>query len=375
MQPMSRKLLLAFPVSLLFSSLCFAQTAAIQGDVTGEDGKPLVGAMVKIERTDIKQNYNVKTDKKGHYFYGGLGVPATFNVTIEVGGKVVDSVTGVHTTSAEPVPVNFDLKAAAARAASASTAPAAEVERGMTPQQKADFEKKKKDAEATLEKNKELNDAFNAGMEAETNKNLDVAIQQFQKASELGPMQHVVWSHLGDDLYYRSDKETGDAKQADLEKASAAYVKAIELAPGNAAYHNNYALILVREKKLDEGQAELGKAAAMEPASAGKYYYNLGAVLANLGQNDQAGDAFKKSMADGYVEAYYQYGVVLVSKVTAGADGKMVIPDGTVQSLQKYLELAPTGPNAQQAKDILTGLGASIETNFQKPGQNNNKKK
>lgn len=371
---MSRKLLLALPVSLLFSSLCFAQTAAIQGDVKGEDGKPLVGAMVKIERTDIKQNYSVKTDKKGHYFYGGLGVPATFNVTIEVGGKVVDSVTGVRTASAEPVDVNFDLKAAAARAAKASTAPAEEVERGMTPQQKADFEKKKKDAEATLEKNKELNDAFNAGMEAENNKNLDVAIQQFQKASELGPTQHVVWSHLGDDLYYRSDKEPADAKQADLDKAAAAYQKAIELAPGNAAYHNNYALILVREKKLDEGQAELSKAATLEPASAGKYYYNLGAVLANTNQNDPAGEAFKKSMATGYVEAYYQYGLSLIAKATTAPDGKIVAPDGTVQAFQKYLELAPTGPNAQAAKDMLTALGAGIQTNFQKPGQNNKKK-
>jgi tetratricopeptide (TPR) repeat protein len=373
MQPMSRKLLLALPVSLLLSSLCFAQTAAIEGDIKGEDGKPLVGAVIKIDRTDIKQSYNTKTDKKGHYFYGGLGVPGTFNVTVEVNGKTVDSMQGVRTTSTAPVEVPFDLKATADRAAKASTAPAEEVERGMTPAQKADFEKKKKDAEATVEKNKELNDAFNAGMEAETNKNFDVAIQQFEKASGLGPTQHVVWSHLGDDYYYRSDKETGDVKQADLGKAEVDYQKAIELAPGNAAYHNNYALILVREKKLDEGQAELGKAATLEPASAGKYYYNLGAVLANTNQNDPAADAFKKSMATGYTEAYYQYGLTLVSKATTSPDGKIVAPDGTVQAFQKYLELAPTGPNAQAAKDMLTALGAPIETNFQKPGQNKKK--
>src|ERR1700683_4834158 len=66
MQPMPRKLLLAIPVSFLFASLCFAQAEAIQGDVKGEDGKPVVGAVIKIERTDIKQNYTVKTDKKGH---------------------------------------------------------------------------------------------------------------------------------------------------------------------------------------------------------------------------------------------------------------------------------------------------------------------
>jgi tetratricopeptide (TPR) repeat protein len=374
MQPMPRKLLLVLPVSFLFASVCFAQTAAIQGDVKGEDGKPLVGAVIKIERTDIKQSYNTKTDKKGHYFYGGLGIPGTFNVTIEVGGKVVDGVNGIKTASTAPVDVNFDLKTAADRAAKAATAPAEEVEKGMTPAQKAEFEKKKKDAEASLEKNKELNESFNAGMEAETNKKYDIAIQQFEKASTIGPTQHVIWSHLGDDYYYLSDSQPGDGKEAYLAKAAADYQKAIELAPANAAYHNNYALILVKQKKLDDGQAELSKAATLDPASAGKYYYNLGAVLANINQNDAAGVAFKKSMDAGYAEAYYQYGVVLVAKVTSGADGKMVIPPGTTEAFQKYLQLAPTGPNAQQAKDILTGLGAPVETNFSKPGQNNKKK-
>ena len=123
----------------------------------------------------------------------------------------------------------------------------------------------------------------------------------------------MVWSHLADSYSSRSDKETSDAKQADLDEAVTAYKKAIELDANNAAYHNNYALILVKDKKLDEGSAELSKAASMDPTSAGKYYFNLGAVLANVNQNDQAGEAFKKSMASGYIEGYYQYGLTLVA--------------------------------------------------------------
>jgi tetratricopeptide (TPR) repeat protein len=379
MQPISRKLLLALPVTLLFSSLCFAQTAAIQGDVKGEDGKPVVGATIKIERTDIKQNFSVKTDKKGHYFYGGLGIAGTFNVTVEVAGKTVDGAQGVKTPGAAPVDVNFDLKAAAERAAKGATAPAEEVERGMTPQQKAEFEKKKKDTEATVAKNAELNTAFGAGMEAETNKKFDVAIQQFEKASALGPTQHVVWSHLGDDYSVYSDApDQRDQRDALLGKAVVAYQKAIELDPMNAAYHNNYALILVKEKKVDEGKAELSKAAGMDPTSAGKYYYNLGAVLANINDNDQALDAFKKSMDTGYTEAYFQYGLVEVGKVTTDANGKNVIPPGTVEALQKYIALAPTTANAQTAKDVLAQLGAPVQTSFEKPGSKqpaNNKKK
>src|SRR5580704_17975352 len=59
-----RKLSIVLPVGLLFSVACWGQTTAFQGDVKGEDGKPLKDALIKIERTDIKGNYKVKSDKK-----------------------------------------------------------------------------------------------------------------------------------------------------------------------------------------------------------------------------------------------------------------------------------------------------------------------
>jgi tetratricopeptide (TPR) repeat protein len=209
----------------------------------------------------------------------------------------------------------------------------------------------------------------------------DAAIEGFAKASTLDPTQHVVWSHLADAYSARGDSKSGADQQADYDKGVEAYKKALELSPMDPAYHNNYALILVKKKSLDEAQVELNKAATLDPTSAGKYYYNLGAVLANVNQADAAGEAFKKATTTNppYVEAYYQYGLVLVGKATVGADGKVQPPAGTVEALQKYIELAPTGPNAQPAKDLLASLGTSIETGFEKPGAkkqpaNNNKK-
>src|SRR5215831_11975107 len=95
------KSLLLFPAALVFSSFAWAQTTAIQGDVKGEDGKPLPNAQVKIVRTDVKANYKVKTDKKGHYYYGGLAI-GTYTITLEVEGKDVDAVQGVHTSLGDP---------------------------------------------------------------------------------------------------------------------------------------------------------------------------------------------------------------------------------------------------------------------------------
>ena len=75
-----RKLFAVAPL-FLFAAAGFAQTSNIQGDVIGPDGKPLQGAQIKLDRTDIKQNFNVKTDKKGHFLYANLPT-GVYNITV-----------------------------------------------------------------------------------------------------------------------------------------------------------------------------------------------------------------------------------------------------------------------------------------------------
>src|SRR6266481_4461228 len=106
------KTLIALPVTLLFSVACLAQTTALEGDVKGEDGKPLKDALVKIERKDIKGNYKVKTDKKGHYYYGGLPI-GTYKISVEVDGKDRDPIDNVKSSLSGPVSNDFDLQAIA----------------------------------------------------------------------------------------------------------------------------------------------------------------------------------------------------------------------------------------------------------------------
>ncbi len=154
-----RKLILILPISLFFSVAGWGQTTAVEGTVTGTDGKGVQGAMVHLERKDMKGSYKVKTDKKGHYYYGGLPI-GTFRISVEISGKEADAMDNVRTKLGDPIEVPFDLKAASARAGGAE---APEVERGMSASQKADFEKKRKENEEKMAKNKELNDAFNAG--------------------------------------------------------------------------------------------------------------------------------------------------------------------------------------------------------------------
>jgi len=355
----------------------FAQITTIEGDVKGADGKPIEKAVVKITRTDIKGSYETKTNKKGHYLYMGLPM-GTYNLELLVDGKKADAVNGIRTRPGDPIPVNFDLKASQAESSAKQAEMqkaletgqiSKEMERSMSKEQKEAMEKNMKDREAQMKKRNELNSSFNEGMTAMQNKQWDAAVAAFTKASEVDPQQTAVWAQLGEAYVKLAEGKTGAEFDTTIGKGLEAYAKAIELKPDDPASHNNYALALSKAKKFPEMQAELKKAADLDPPNAGKYYYNLGAGLVNTGQNDAAGEAFKKAieLTPTYADAYYQYGVTLVGKAAIGADGKVTPVPGTVEAFQKYLELAPTGQWAPSAKEMLATMGGSVETKFTDP--------
>jgi tetratricopeptide (TPR) repeat protein len=368
-----RALLGFLSVSLFFASSAWAQTGSLSGDVKDESGKGLVGALVKIERTDIKGNYKVKTDKKGHYFHAGLPL-GVYNVILEVDGKDVDRVNGVRTKLGDETVNNFNMQETKARQSSLQKAADSgqltkEQERGMSAEQKAALEKQTKERSAAMQKNKALNDAFNQGREALNGKQWDAAITAFQKGSELDANQHVIWAYLADSYAGLAATKTGQEQTDIYTKAIDAYNKAIALKPDDAAYHNNYALVLARAKKMDEAKTELTKAAELEPAAAGKYYYNLGAVLMNTGQSAAAEDFFKKAIeADpNYAPAQYQYASALSAKMISNPDGTIVAPPGMREALEKYLQLDPNGKDAEGAKGLLQAIGGKLETKYENP--------
>jgi len=358
---------------VLFAAAGLAQVSSLEGDVKGLDGAPLKGALIKIDRLDIKGHYQVKTDKKGHYFYGGLPL-ANYKITLEVDGKDVDYVNNVRTKLGDPTANNFDMQATAQKQHALSQAAetgnlSKDQSRGMTADEKAAFEKATKERAELKAKGKALNDAFNAGKEALNAKQFDVAATQFAKAGEMAPDQPAIWANLGDAEVAQAKTKTGAEHDEDLNKGMEAYQKALALSPNDAGVHNNYALALALAKKFDEAQAELGKAAELEPANAGKYYFNLGALLVNNGQAEPAGAAFKKAIdADPkYADAQYQYGIYLIGKAKLGTDGKYDPVPGTREAFQAYLDLKPDGPNAEAAKGMLASLSGSVDTSYKNP--------
>jgi tetratricopeptide (TPR) repeat protein len=368
--------LTASAVFFLFAAPSFAQVGALDGKVTGEDGQPAAGAVVKIQRSDIKGNWELKTNKKGEWMQMGLPAPATFSISVEVGGLVKDTNPNVRTTSRTTVSVDFDLAEAKKKndviqeaVASGNINLSASQTKGMSAEDKAALEEALKSRSESMKKNKALNDAFSQGMEALKAGQFQAAVDGLIKASEMDPKQDVVWGQLGEAYSQLGATKTGAEKDAAFAKAGEMYQKALELKPNDPAYHNNYALALARMGKVPEAQAELSKAAELDAPGAAKYYFNLGAVLMNTGQVDAAMEQFKKAISvdPKYAPAQYQLAMCLMGKATISADGNVVPPDGTRQALQQYLVLDPNGPYAGDAKAVLATLDQTIERNYSNP--------
>jgi tetratricopeptide (TPR) repeat protein len=381
-----RNLALAAGGLLVFAFASLAQVTAIEGDAKGADGQPLLQAVVNIERIDIKGHYTTKTDKKkGHYIYTGLPI-GTYNISLVVDGKEVDSVKNVKTHPGDPIRYDFNLKAAKAensnkqqmyQKALETGEVSADLKRQLSPEQLEQLKKDMEKKEAGMKKNAALNSAYNDGLAALNAKDYDKAIENLNKAAEIDPTQIAVFSNLATAYTELAKTKTGADFDGNMQKALDVYGKALALKPEDPGIHNNFALTLARAKKFPEAQAELQKAAELDPQNAGKYYYNLGALLVNAGQNEPAGNAFKKAieLQPTYADAYYQYGVTLVAKAQTSADGKVTPVPGTIEAFQKYIELQPTGPYAQPSKDMLAMLGSTVDTSYKNPNDSSNKKK
>ena len=95
----------------LMAANASAHNSSIRGSVKNMDGKPLVGAQVKIERTDAKARaINTNADAKGNYVANGLPV-GTFKVTAysKTNAKEIGGITS-KSGSAVTVDVNLSVK-------------------------------------------------------------------------------------------------------------------------------------------------------------------------------------------------------------------------------------------------------------------------
>jgi len=316
-----------FVVAMLLAIPAFSQTGNISGKVVDTEGKPLTGATISIDRQQINQHFEVKTDNKGQYLHAGLPTGG-YTVSVMKDGKPLMTNNAVRVNFGGDTKIDFDLKNAKAAA-------------GNSDEERKKIAEEKAKADATKA-------SFEGARAALASKNYDEAIRLFKEASEKDPTQHVIFANLAD--AYSQAKKYDDS--------AAAYKKAIELKPDEAPYYNNLGIALGNAGKIDEATQNLQKAAELNPTGAGQSYYNLGAVLTNKGRTKEASDAFKKAIEFNpqMAAAYYQLGISYFGSPTT-------IPEA-IPVLEKFLSLQPTGPDADAAKQLIEAAKQSAPTGF-----------
>jgi tetratricopeptide (TPR) repeat protein len=378
-----KKYFAIFVLGILAAVLCvpavFAQASgSVKGVCKDAQGNPFADAVVVWVNTDNGQKYTLKTNKKGEYFSLGI-TPGTYTITLYKNAddlkanKETDHVKGFHVQIDENT-VDFDVKKEQENAAKGQ---------GLSPEQL----KQMQEAQAKQAKEgstvKTLNEKLLAAKAASDAGDFDGAIAILTEANQIDATRDLVWFKLGDAYRLSAPKQTDTAeKQKRFGEAADSYQKAIELkqdaikngkdkdpnATKNlAAYYNNMADSYNRAGKIDDAVKTYELAAQADPGATAQSYFNIGAVLTNAGRADEANAAFDKCIAADptRAEAYYQKGLNLMAKATLQGE-KTVPAPGTVEAFQKYLEVAPTGPNAQNAKDMLASLGAKVEVGFDK---------
>jgi tetratricopeptide (TPR) repeat protein len=120
-------------------------------------------------------------------------------------------------------------------------------------------------------------------------------------------------------------------------------------------------------RKNKEAVEAYTKAAGYDP-NPGTAYFNLCATQYNSGNVDGALSACDKAIAadPGKADAYFIKGSLLVGASATDSSGKLTAPPGAAEALKKYLELAPNGAHADDVKQMLSFIGSTVGTTYNK---------
>lgn len=181
----------------------WAQVGELRGKVMMKqaDGQtvPLAGAQIDVFRTDLKAQYETKTDKKGEFVFAGLPLIGTYTVTASHATAAPTFVPGVKVGRGIPVELTVtpgsgkrltldELSKAGATPTTATGAPSAADKAKLEELAKKNAEIEAKNKKIT-EANEIIGRTFKAGNEALTAANTasrakqtDVAVQKFTEA-------------------------------------------------------------------------------------------------------------------------------------------------------------------------------------------------
>jgi hypothetical protein len=334
--------------------------AKLHGHAQDPANAPIANAQVVLSKDGKTAIYTFTADQNGDYKGDGIK-PDTYVVTLMAPGKpgeplkAVDRFENVKIAAGADALQDFDLSRP-------------EYIKGLPPeQQKALQDAKTKNAEINKENQAvgKLNDQLKEARADNAAKKYDEAATLMTQATTTKPDAPVLWLELGiaqTGLKKYDDATTSLKKTLDLDTASKKPNPEIEAAANNAL-GETYA----SSNKIPDATAAYDAAAKLQPTNASMYYTNETIVLSRSGQTDATIAAADKAIAADPTKPipYYLKGQALISKATVDPKtNKIVAPPGTADAYNKYLELAPNGPMAPEAKNILAEIGEKINSKY-----------
>jgi tetratricopeptide (TPR) repeat protein len=297
----------ALAVSLAFAAPALAQDwkgmGRVEGKVFDEKGAPITGASVKLARASDGGGTTLKTDKKGRWAIAGIAA-GTWNADIEASGYA-------------PKKISFDLPSEAARLAPLQVT-LEKAQSGPPPEIAAALEQAEAD--------------FQAGRYAE-------ARAGFEKLLVLRPeVATTVHQRIG--FTYIQEKQ--------YDKALEHLQKVLDADPSNSVVRGIMAQAALEAGMLDRGM-ELLKGMDESAIKSPDIFFNIGINFVNANRPDDAIVYFTKAVTldPAYADGYFRRGLAYLGAGKA-AEAKA--------DLNKYLELEPTGAQADLARKAVAQI-------------------
>jgi tetratricopeptide (TPR) repeat protein len=347
-----------------------AGSGKVHGTVTDPAGAPVKDGTVSLYATtgagvtpDQDAKYTAPVDASGNFIADKVtagNYSLIYREPTTPKNQVVDQIDNVKVTAGQDTLADIDMSRPAFIAK-------------LTPDQRKALEEAKAKNATILKENatiKNLNADLAKARQDDKDKNFADAAAIMQKDANIKPDAAVLWVELGiaqAGLKQWSDAETNLQKGITMDQTSKKPDANMEGAADDKL-GESYAA----DGKLPEAQAAYDAAAKINPPGAGLYYENETIMMDRASaSNPAAADAIVTS-ADKAIAAdpnrpipYYLKGRALVAKATIDPKTqKIVAPPGCQEAYQKYLDLAPTGPFAAEAKQVLTEMDQTQSSSY-----------
>jgi tetratricopeptide (TPR) repeat protein len=355
-----------------------AGSGKVHGLVNDPSGAPLTAGTVSLYAGGMTTpgqdaTYTFNVDSSGNF--KGDGVKAgsytiVFRAPETPKDKVVDQIDNVQVTAGQDTEANIDMSRPAYIAK-------------LTPEQRKQIEEAKAKNAAILKENsqiKNLNADLGKARQDDKDKNYADAVALMQKDATIKPDAAVLWVELGiaqEGLASANHTAAGQQAWTDaaanLQKGITMDAAAKKPDPGmEGAANDKLGEAYAFDGKIPESQAAYDAAAKANPPGAGMYYENETIMMDRMGPTVPAAADAIVTAADKAIAAdpnrpipYYLKARALVSKATVDPKTqKIVAPDGCAEAYQKYLQLAPNGPFAPDAKAVLSEMTQTQSSNF-----------